>query len=206
VNRFSYAMRRAGIAVLLSILQSASWAAAPDAGDLARCAQIAAPDARLACFDALSAGAKRAVPAAAAKPAPAPGTAAPSAAAVTSAPSAAPASPSAVPPAVAPAVAPSAPAAAASATDPRNFGLTQTQIRPVAQGPGAIQARISKIINTRYGSNSVVLDNGETWVYTDSDQDARLSPGDQVTIKRALLGSFLMQTPSKNSYHVRRTQ
>jgi hypothetical protein len=197
VNRLSYAMHRAGIAALLSILQSASWAAAPDAGDLARCAQIAAPDARLACFDALSAGAKRDVPAAAAKPAPAPGTAAPSAAAVTSAPSTAPASPPATP---------AAPAAAASASDPRNFGLTQTQIRPVAQGPAAIQARISKIINTRYGSNSVVLDNGETWMYTDSDQDARLSPGDQVTIKRALLGSFLMQTPSKNSYHVRRTQ
>jgi hypothetical protein len=185
----------AGITALLSISHSARSAAAPDAADLARCAQIAAPDARLACFDALSSSAKRAAPvapaapaapAAAAKPAPAPtpapGIAPPPAAAVTSATSAAPAS------------------------DPRNFGLTQTQIQPVPQGPAAIEARVAKLINTRYGSNYVVLDNGQTWAYTDSDQDERLLPGDQVTIRRASLGSFLMKTPSRNAYHVRRTQ
>lgn len=182
----------AGITALLNISHSARSAAAPDAADLARCAQIAAPDARLACFDALSSSAKRAAPvapaapAAAAKPAPAPtpapGIAPPPAAAVTSATSAAPAS------------------------DPRNFGLTQTQIQPVPQGPAAIEARVAKLINTRYGSNYVVLDNGQTWAYTDSDQDERLVPGDKVTIRRASLGSFLMKTPTRNAYHVRRTQ
>jgi hypothetical protein len=168
----------AGITALLNISHSARSAAAPDAADLARCAQIAAPDARLACFDALSSSAKRAAPVAPA----APGIAPPPAAAVTSATSAAPAS------------------------DPRNFGLTQTQIQPVPQGPAAIEARVAKLINTRYGSNYVVLDNGQTWAYTDSDQDERLVPGDKVTIRRASLGSFLMKTPSRNAYHVRRTQ
>jgi hypothetical protein len=33
-----------------------------------------------------------------------------------------------------------------------------------------------------------------------------LGPGDLVTIKRAMLGAFLMTTPSKRSYHVQRVQ
>jgi hypothetical protein len=92
------------------------------------------------------------------------------------------------------------------AGDARNFGLSQTQQHPIPEGPAAIQAHITKIINNRYGRDYVVLDNGQTWTYTDSDEDARLAPGDQVTIKRASLGSFLMRTPSKSAYHVRRTQ
>jgi hypothetical protein len=195
VSRLRRALYLAQITVLLGDALPASAARTPSPGDLARCAGIAAPEARLACYDALTGGAERAAPAATPVPAPTP-AAAPAPATPTPAAAAASATPAA----------PALPSAPAPASDPRNFGLSQAQLHPSPEGPAAIQARIAKIINNVYGRDYVVLDNGQTWTYTDSDEDARLAPGDQVTIKRASLGSFLMKTPSKHAYHVRRTQ
>ena len=195
-----WAARLARITLLLGISVSAFSATSPTAGDLARCAGIAAPDARLACYDAL---AGRSAPAAAAVPTrtpPAPAPAPPTAGAATNA---TPAAPAATP----------APTPTASfASDPRNFGLTEAQQHAQAQphappeGPASVQARVTKLIDNRAGRAYVVLDNGQTWVFVDAADDARLGPGDPVTIKRGALGSFLMLTPSKHSFHVRRTQ
>jgi hypothetical protein len=63
-----------------------------------------------------------------------------------------------------------------------------------------------KIVDNRVARGYVVLDNGQTWTLTDPGEDMRLGPCDSVTITRASLGSFLMVTQSKRSYHVRRTQ
>jgi hypothetical protein len=49
---------------------------------------------------------------------------------------------------------------------------------------------------------TIVLDIGQTWSVPDND--GRLSKGDQVTIKRAALGSFLLITRANHSYPVRR--
>jgi len=198
VSRLRCALYLAHISILLGIARPAGAATPPSPDDLARCAGIAAPDARLACYDALTGGAAHAAPAASSAPAASPAPAASSAPAAKPTPAAVAAS--AIPVAPAPSSAP------APAVDPRNFGLSQAQLHPSPEGPAAIQARIAKIINNTYGRDYVVLDNGQTWTYTDSDEDARLAPGDQVTIKRASLGSFLMKTPSKHAYHVRRTQ
>ncbi len=176
----------AHIAALLAVSLPARSATTPTAGDLARCAGIAAPDARLACYDGL---AGRAADRAA--------TPAETAAAAAPAIRAAPTTP-------APAPAPTAPASAGEA---QNFGLTPAQRHPAPEGPAAIQARIEKIIeDRRVGRTYVVLDNGQTWSFTDAEEDARLGPGDPVTIKHAALGSFLMTTASRHTYHVRRTQ
>jgi hypothetical protein len=197
------ATRLARTAVLLGIsvpAMQAMSATAPTAADLARCAGIVAPDARLACYDALAGrSADRSAPTAATTPAPA------------SAPTAAttPAPASAAPPTAAPAP---ATLPQASTNDPRNFGFTEAQLHAQAQphaapeAPATLQARIAKFIDNRAGRAYVVLDNGQTWALVDADDDARLSSGDAVTIKRASLGSFLMVTPSKHSLHVRRLQ
>jgi hypothetical protein len=196
VRSLRWAARLARITLLLGISVSTFSATSPTAGDLARCAGIAAPDARLACYDAL---AGRSAPAAAAAPTPT-SPAPPTAGAATSATPAAPAAPLATTP------------VASFASDPRNFGLTEAQQHAQAQphaapeGPASVQARVTKIIDNRAGRAYVVLDNGQTWVFVDAADDARLSPGDPVTIKRGSLGSFLMLTPSKHSFHVRRTQ
>jgi hypothetical protein len=78
--------------------------------------------------------------------------------------------------------------------------------KPAEAAPAALQAHIAKIIDNRVGRGYAVLDNGQTWMFVDAADDAGLSPGDPITIKRGSLGSFVMLTPSKHSYHVRRTQ
>jgi hypothetical protein len=170
----------AHLTLLLFGSLAARSAEVPSAGGLARCAAIAAPDARLACYDTLAGRPADRAP-------------------IASAPS----------PAAAPrATASVAPAPAPAANDSRNFGLTPAQMHVTSAGPTAIQARVAKIIESRLGIGhpSVVLDNGQTWTFTETNDDARLGPGDPVTIKRAALGSFLMTTPSKHTYHVHRTQ
>ncbi|MGC1524014.1 MAG: hypothetical protein WA803_20920, partial [Steroidobacteraceae bacterium] len=98
------------------------------------------------------------------------------------------------------------PIPAAAATDPQNFGLTPAQAHAPPAGPAAIKASIAKILGNPAGHTYAILDNGQTWLFVDAGDDAGLSPGDPITIKRGSLGSFLMITPSKRSYHVRRTQ
>ena len=108
---------------------------------------------------------------------------------------------------------PAPPAAVpSSANDPRNFGFSeaqlhaQTQPHAAPETPATLQARVAKFIDNRAGRAYVVLDNAQTWVFVDAYDDARLNPGDPITIKRGSLGSFLMLTQSKHSFHVRRTQ
>ena len=221
-------MRLAHMALLLfGVSLSARSATAPTAADLARCAAIPKPDARLACYDSLSgpvnptpatavappsAGAVATessttpaapvvlAPASASAPAPSPATAS------TPAPTPAPTKAQAPAPAAAstPASPPTPAAAAAALNDPRNFGFSPAQLHTPAQGPQSIQARVANISRNRVGTAYLALDNGQTWTYT--DEDMRLGPGDLVTIKRAMLGAFLMTTPSKRSYHVQRVQ
>jgi hypothetical protein len=226
VSPLPCALRIAHIAILLlGVSLSARSATPPTASDLARCAAIPTPDARLACYDNLAApatpapatapssgaaakgaSATPAVPTVAAPPstlAPA-STPAPSVPAPATAPLSAPklaSAPATTPPA-APATAPAAPSV--DLNDPRNFGLNAAQLHAPAPGPQSIQARVERISRNRTGSAFVALDNGQTWTYT--DEDSRLGPGDLVTIKRAMLGAFLMTTPSKRSYHVQRVQ
>ena len=50
------------------------------------------------------------------------------------------------------------------------------------------------------------LDNDQVWQQSELDSLIRLQPGDQVTIRRASLGSHLLVTPAKYSTRVRRIQ
>jgi hypothetical protein len=205
VSRLHGVLRFTQLTTLGLSLASASSAAVPSAADLARCASIADPTARLACYDAINGQY------AAGKPT----GAAPAAAGVTAAPSttAAPATTRA--PAVAAtaesptlAAAPAPAAASTFSSDPQNFGFTEAQLAPATlkAGPKAIEARVAKIEQSTYGRALAVLDNGQTWVFIDGEQNADLRPQDPITIRRGSLGSFLLITPSHHSYHVRRTQ
>ncbi len=173
------AMRAVAVSVALALSAqagSASGAAATVSGaDLARCAAITAPDARLACYDALS---RRQPPA-------------------SSAADTTPASP----PAAAPP--PGARAAPAPGTV-EAFGYSAAQLNaPLPQGPAQITAHVQSSTDTRAGDTVLVLDNGQTWQF--NDPTALLKAGDTVTIKRASLGSYLLLTPTKQTLRVRRT-
>ena len=210
-------VRAARLNLMLMFASAAAWpATAPTAADLARCAAMTAPDARLACYDSLSA-----------PPAPA-ATAAPAApvAPTASAPALPPPAPTvpvtnAVPPPVvtpapvavpAPAAAASGPAStrntasiAAPADDPQNFGFTRAQVQAHTQAPPppglqSIQVHITNVLTDRQGNGYVLLENGQMWTY--QGDDGRMRPGEPVTIKRASLGSYIMVTQSKRSHHV----
>jgi hypothetical protein len=89
-----------------------------------------------------------------------------------------------------------------AAVDPAKFGLTPAQLHPTPEGPAAIQAHIVSLTADRLGNANAILDNGQTWSL--SDEDGRLSAGDEVEIKRAALGAFLMTNAAHHAYHVRR--
>jgi hypothetical protein len=181
-----------------------AWAAGAASGeDLARCAGITAPEARLACYDSLAQRLGIRAPVAVTAPTEpaAPGAGSPHSPALAraNAPASAPAN------APTSAATPASPSASASwEADPQNFGLTSKQLRGAPQGPKAIQARIATVSADRIGHAYVVLDNGQTWTMTDAD--GRLAAGDPISINRAALGSYLMVTASNHSYRVRRIQ
>ena len=160
--------------------------AAPDAAGIARCASIAARDARFECYDAVERDVSTRSSAAAPRS------------------SAAPISASAPISATAPvsSTAPASSADLASATTPENFGLTPVQKHTVDLGPKAIAARIAYLSSDNLGRTVVVLDSGQSWSVT--DDDGWLSPNEAVTIKKAALGSFILKAPSNHTYHVRR--
>lgn len=177
-------------ASLLSLVSAGAWTA-PSNADMARCAAIDAPDARLSCYDALAHRPAVNNQNSSTGPSPAASTAAPAPTATSAAVASAP---TAQPPAT----------VASIAADPKNFGLTAVQTHTADLGPKSITAHISYVSSDQSGRTFVVLDSGQTWTVMDSD--GFLSNGDAVTIKRAALGSFLMMTPSNHSYRVRRTK
>ena len=168
---------RSALGIALAVLAAQATGATDGQDGLARCAVIAAPDSRLACYDAL---ARR-----------------PASAASTQTPVVA--SGAEVPP-----VASAAPAAAAVPGAATGFGLTPAQVHEKPVAPEAIAAIVDSISEDRNRTVTIRLDNGQTWVLTEGDM--RLRPGDRVTIKHGALGSFLMTTPSRHSYHVKRIQ
>jgi hypothetical protein len=200
-----------GVRIVLSItmvgfaVSAAAEQPVVNASELVRCAAIAGGNERLACFEALTLVAAPGVRIAPATvSAIAGGTdaaAAPGAAQRSDAPASAPVARA---DAVAPVPAGQASPAARSANpdDPVNFGLTKHQLKVAPAGPDSVKATVSQITEDRLSHVSLVLDNGQTWGFT--DPDPRVRPGDTVTIKRAALGSFLMMTPSRHSYRVER--
>ncbi|HEY6618301.1 MAG TPA: hypothetical protein VIY68_02040 [Steroidobacteraceae bacterium] len=174
------------VAGLLSLAAATAAVAAVSDEDMARCAAIAATDARVACYDALAH--RRA-------------DTAPSAGAVKPAATEEPSVVAAQKPSAAAAP---ASAAAISAQDPSHFGLNLAQQHMAFAGPTSIKARVESINTGANGRTSIVLDSGQTW--TMGENDGWLLRGDTVTIKRVSFGAFLLMAPSNHSYHVRRLQ
>jgi hypothetical protein len=178
-------------ALPVALLWCASASGATTDAELARCAVIGTPEARLECFDALAARHRPAPPAAA------PGSLIPPAAAASAPRADASASPRS-PPASGDAPGQSA----APASDAAHFGFSPAQLHSAPAGPESIEAAVVRVGQSSLGQTTVALDNGQTWLIREGD--VRLSAGDKVTIKRAALGSFLLLAPSRHSYRANR--
>jgi hypothetical protein len=164
--------------LVLAAVAAAVPARAADRGRGAECAAIDDPTARLACYDA--AFPRPARPAAAA-------AAAPKVVAVP-----------------APATAALQPAIAAD-----KFGLSERQreaLEPKPEKPPAntLTAAVTAVRKLPSGHLLIDLDNDQQWQQIESAPNLYLRTGDRVTIRKAALGSFLLQTASNYSVRVRR--
>jgi hypothetical protein len=177
---------------------SGSCRAAGTLSSLLACRDVADAGARLACFDRESAA--LASPGVAASSATAPAVAS------ASGPGAAGSvgSPAAVVPPPPPAPLP----------DPKQqFGLPEREVakQEVAAGARApdavkIQARVVGLALSGDGRTILTLDNNQVWRQLSSDTDLFLKLGDTVTISRAFLGSYWVDTPTKRGCKVTRVR
>jgi hypothetical protein len=111
---------------------------------------------------------------------------------------------------------PATPAKVAVATDEpasetRKFGLSaklKRAIEPKAAQPPvtATRAAVRTVSRQPSGYLLIGLDNDQMWQQTEIDPQIWLRPGDQVTIRRASMGSYLLDTPAHYSTRVRRLQ
>lgn len=70
----------------------------------------------------------------------------------------------------------------------------------------SLTARIAAVSADAGGMSIVVLDNAQTWRQLTGSTHVVLTVGDEVTITRASLGSFLMSVPIGRPLRVRRVQ
>jgi hypothetical protein len=171
--------------------------AADPIADISRCAAVADRDARLACYDDLGSRytAKKGAPASA--------TQAPVAKAATATPATA-----VVPPARAAQSqpVPSVAKTSSPAESREQFGLQPNQLPKDPEAPQkltAIEGVVSGFGHAPNGHQVVRVDNAQSWELL-QDSDPLLAPGDKVSIRRALLGSFIMTTPSGREHRVKR--
>ncbi len=173
------------LAIVALFLCGAVAAMGASAVDLSRCADIAERDARLDCYDLL---ARRDADRDSSSAHKTTATAEVESNAATNLASAS-----------------SSRAASAPPADEKNFGLSAVQQHLFSKGPRSEHAHVNSVYSDKTGYSYVLLDSGQTWMVIDND--GWLSAGDEVTIRRAVLGSYLMvESRSHHSYRVNRTR
>jgi hypothetical protein len=100
-------------------------------------------------------------------------------------------------------------AAAASAPPPtppsaQNFGLYAAEHPkpPPAAAAATLEARVASVGSSASGHMTVLLEGGALWELDDADP--LLAAGATVTITRAVLGSYIIHTPSHRTHRARR--
>jgi uncharacterized cupin superfamily protein len=164
---------------------------------------------RLACFDRESARLANDSVARASAPAPAPRRPDPPAAA----PPPAATAPAAALPAATTAQSAAAPAAAAAQSAEEKFGFRGSIARAEHDKQEAeerqfeqLTAKVAELSTLPHGEMQLTLDNGQVWQQKPGDRAMRVKVGDEVTIRRGSLGSFLLTTTAKGSMRVTRVK
>jgi hypothetical protein len=94
------------------------------------------------------------------------------------------------------------------------FGLQASVPQPPAaaakdaggEDVSSITARVTEVTTDREGKRLVTLDNGQAWREVSKSSFVSLKAGDEVTISRAALGSFVMSVPNGRPLRVRRVK
>jgi hypothetical protein len=101
--------------------------------------------------------------------------------------------------------APAATAAAASAPpSAQTFGLYTAEHPkpPPAAAAASLEGRVGSVGSSAGGRMTVLLEGGALWELDDADP--LLAAGETVTVTRAVLGSYILHTPSHRTHRVRR--
>jgi hypothetical protein len=71
---------------------------------------------------------------------------------------------------------------------------------------GQLTSRVKIAVRQASGDFVVTLDNGQSWAQLPLGTPHRLSVGDEVTISRGALGSFLLKAPDGRGVRVKRVR
>lgn len=83
------------------------------------------------------------------------------------------------------------------------FGLNPRQIferKPQALQevePDRIEGTVKSIVERADGERVVTLENGQVWLLTEVTSRGRLAVGDNVTVREAALGTYMLLTPKR---------
>jgi hypothetical protein len=112
----------------------------------------------------------------------------------------------------APAAAAGTVATSAAASPETDFGLTEAAKRALDPQKAqqeileSITGTVASVGRRPTGELIVTLENGQVWTQVTVDQRARVAAGDTVTIKKAALGSHLLETQGRYATRVRRVR
>ena len=99
--------------------------------------------------------------------------------------------------------------AATLASPETDFGLTEAAKRardPQQEMLESITGTVVAVGRRPTGELTVTLKNGQVWTQVTVDQRAKVAAGDTVTIKKAALGSHLLETQGRYATRVRRVK
>jgi hypothetical protein len=187
MNGIHFLLRLRPRAALLAFGATFALGASAQTLDFGSCVRVDDASARLACYDRAAGRKPTSQPAVPAAPAVAPAPRAPVGdvrAPVT-------------PPPVAPAPAmPRDPAASFGAEKPVD-SLTASQVKTEKKKQKddevrQIEARITEVRTRPEGQQVITLDNGQVWGQSEVQREPQFQVGDVVIIRRAMLGSFLL--------------
>jgi hypothetical protein len=179
----------AGLGVALPAISQSS------SNELNTCAAIQTQGERLACYDKLAGREATSSPTPATHPS---ASSAPTAAASSGTKKQTPAASAGPDPVPAPATASTPPPGT-----PEAFGLYKAEHPAAATSP--VETVTGKVVDLKYdtyGRETISLEGGAVWQLAGSD--AILAKGDEVTIKRASMGSYLMTTSAGRQHRVKR--
>lgn len=103
-------------------------------------------------------------------------------------------------------------AAEAAAQAKKDFGLSEADKRaldPERAGPmqpESITGNVTAVRKRPTGEWVVTLGNGQVWVQAESDTKAIIRVGDEVTVRKAALGSFVLVSANRVAMRVRRVK
>jgi hypothetical protein len=84
---------------------------------------------------------------------------------------------------------------------PRNPGQSQEEA-----DPDRVQGKVARVSHGNAGQRVITLDGGQTWITTEATTGAQMRPGDTVTLRKGLMGNYLLTTQGGGVVRVKRVR